>query len=340
MSMTKKVRLRENLVRSVYVCPKTKEPLYEEENGLTRDDGVHYEYVSGWNGTPIPDFLNALELGDAGKKSLDMYNKTVSVQVYRNFLDWLFQTFDEDQSAFRKKLIEQLHLKKGDRVLVTGCGTGDDIPAIIEAIGDGGEVYGQDLSSEMTIAASEYIASAHPTAKVCFSISNANLLPFPDDFFDGAFHFGGINLFDDMRLAINEMDRVVRPGGRVVFGDEGVAPWLKETEFGRIAVTNNSLWNASAPIDLLPANVVDVNLSWVLGNCFYIISFEASAEGPFINMDVPHKGRRGGSMRTRYFGLLEGVSAESKAFVLEDSERMGISIHDWLEQVIRGKQKH
>jgi hypothetical protein len=55
-------------------------------------------------------------------------------------------------------------------------------------------------------------------------------------------------------------------------------------------------------------------------------------------MDIAHKGRRGGSMRTRYFGQLEGVTAESKKFVLEDSERMGISIHDWLEQVIKAKQ--
>lgn len=340
MSTPSKNRSREKVVRSVYVCPRTKQPLYEEENGLTRRDGIHYESVSGWNNISIPDFLNAYELGNAGKKSLDMYNASASVKVYRNFLDWLFQTFNEDQSAFRKNLIEQLNLKKGDRVLVTGCGTGDDIPPIVEAIGNDGEVYAQDLSCEMAIAASEFVISANPIAKVYFSISDANLLPFADDFFDAAFHFGGINLFDNMRLAISEMERVVKPGGRVVFGDEGVAPWLKETEYGRVAITNNSLWNANAPIDLLPRNVVDVNLSWVLGNCFYIISFEVSEGGPFMNMDIPHKGHRGGSMRTRYFGLLEGVTEESKKFVLEDSKRMGISVHDWLEQVIRGKQRH
>lgn len=326
-------------MQSIYVCPKTRQPLYEEENGLTRDDGIYYRLIRGWNNTPIPDFLNAHELGDAGKKSLDMYNKTVSVEVYRNFLNWLFQTFNESESAFRRKLISQLNLKTADKVLVIGCGLGDDISPIIEAIGSAGKVYAQDLSSEMIVAASEYVASVHPAANICFSISNANQLPFADNFFDGAFHFGGINLFDDIRLAISEMDRVVKPGGRVVFGDEGVAPWLKETEYGQVAITNNSLWNAEAPIDLLPGNVVDVCLSWVLGNCFYIISFEVSEVGPFINMDVPHKGRRGGSMRTRYFGRLEGVTEESKKFVLEDSDRRGISVHDWLEQAIRGKQK-
>jgi hypothetical protein len=56
-------------------------------------------------------------------------------------------------------------------------------------------------------------------------------------------------------------------------------------------------------------------------------------------MDVMHTGRRGGSMRTRYFGQLEGVTEESKAFVLEDAQRKGISVHDWLEQVIGEKQQ-
>jgi SAM-dependent methyltransferase len=259
--------------------------------------------------------------------------------MYRNFLNWLFQTFNESESAFRRNLISQLNLKKDDKVLVTGCGLGDDIPPIIEAIGTDGEVFAQDLSSEMTVAASEYVMSAHPLAKIYFSVSNADFLPFADNFFDAAFHFGGINLFDNMTLAISEMERVVKPGGRVLFGDEGVAPWLKEREYGRVAITNNSLWSANAPIDLLPENVVDVKLSWVLGNCFYVISFEVSEKGPFMNMDLPHKGRRGGSMRTRYFGQLEGVTEESKKFVFEDSERMGISVHDWLEQAIRSKQK-
>jgi SAM-dependent methyltransferase len=321
-------------MRSIYVCPQTKEPLSEGEGGLARGDGVRYEFIRGWGDAPIPDFLNAYELGDAGRKSLDMYNQAASVAVYRNFLDWLFETFGESEPDFRRRLVRRLNLKQGDRVLVTGCGLGDDVPPALEAVGDGGEVYAQDLSSEMVVAASAYVLRERPAAGVFFSVSNATLLPFADDFFDGAFHFGGINLFDDVGAAVREMARVVRPGGRVVFGDEGVAPWLRETDYGRAAITNNSLWGASAPVGLLPANALDVSLSWVLGNCFYVIGFEVSEGGPYMNMDVPHKGRRGGTMRTRYFGQLEGVTEESKRFVLEDAGRMGVSVHDWLEQVI------
>jgi hypothetical protein len=70
-----------------------------------------------------------------------------------------------------------------------------------------------------------------------------------------------------------------------------------------------------------------------------VIDFEVSDIGPFMNIDVHHKGLRGGSMRTRYFGQLEGVTEESKKFVLEDAKRRGISVHDWLEQVIRNEKK-
>ena len=93
-----------------------------------------------------------------------------------------------------------------------------------------------------------------------------------------------------------------------MFGDEGVAPWLLDTEFGRVAVANNPLWSARPPIHLLPSYAVNVEISWILGNCFYLISFEVSKNGPYMDLDVPHKGSRGGTMMTRYYGKLEGVS--------------------------------
>lgn len=323
---------------SKYVCPDTRKPLTEIDGGLVRDDGRLYKVIGGWNNTQIPNFvLN--DLGASGEKAIEQYDRASSISRYRNFLDWLFQTFNEDETSFRRRLIKKLHLVNGNRVLITGCGLGDDIPPVLEAIGSAGEVFAQDISSAMIIATSEAIMRGNAASRISFSIGDATRLPFSDNFFDAAFHFGGINLFSDVALSIGEMNRVVKPGGRVVFGDEGVAPWLKRTEYGRMVVTNNPLWAADAPIDLLPANVADVVLSWVLGNCFYVVSFQVSNEMPHMNIDVPHKGARGGSMRTRYFGQIEGVTEDSKRFVLEDAKRLGISVHAWLESVIRERRQ-
>jgi SAM-dependent methyltransferase len=328
-------------MQSIYICPKTKKSLRELDEGLLRDDGAVYPFVIGGNNVSIPNFLAARELGEAAEQSLAMYDQHTSTEMYRNFLNWLFQTFNENESSFRASLIARLNLRKGNKVLITGCGLGDDIQPALDAIGSEGEVYANDLAEQMVVFSSNHFYTTHQPApkNLFFSVCDAKMLPFPNDFFDGAFHFGGINLFEDIKLSIGEMDRVVKPGGRVVFGDEGVAPWLRDTEYGRMAINNNSLWDASAPIELLPGNSMDVHLSWILGNCFYIIDFEVSDNGPLMDIDVPHKGRRGGSMRSRYFGQLEGVTVESKKFVLEEAERQGISVHDWLEQCIRDKRQ-
>lgn len=323
----------------IYACPDTKKPLTEVDGGLAGDDGGRfYKFVRGWNNIQIPNFLSS-DLGESGEKAIEQYDQAASISKYRNFLDWLFQTFDEDEASFRRRLVQKLDLANGSRVLITGCGMGDDIPPILEAIGSDSEVFAQDISTAMIIAASEATLRDNPASRISFSIGDATKLPFGDNFFDAAFHFGGINLFSDVAVAIGEMNRVVKPGGRVVFGDEGVAPWLKGTEYGRMAITNNPLWAADAPIDLLPVNAADVALSWVLGNCFYVVSFQVSNELPHMNIDVPHKGTRGGSMRTRYFGQLEGVTEDSKRFVLEDAKRLGISVHAWLEGAIRERRQ-
>ena len=171
--------------------------------------------------------------------------------------------------------------------------------------------------------------------EIDFSVSSATALPFADDAFDAVFHFGGFNQFGDLAKGAAEMTRVVKQGGRVVFGDEAVAPWLKDTEFRSIVTTNNRLFDAAAPLDLLPECARDVVIRWVIGNCFYVIGFTKGDGTPNIDLDLPHRGWRGGTMRTRYFGQLEGVSLEAKSMAREAAARVGLSVHEWLDRLVR-----
>lgn len=216
---------------------------------------------------------------------------------YRNFLEWLFLTFGEDEAKFRRQLVSHLHMPRGAKVLVTGCGHGDDVPPILEA--GAREVDCIDISENMIRVAKERVSGSN----VRFHIADASELRFADATFDCAFHFGGINVFSDIRSAIHEMARVVKDGGRVVFGDEGVAPWLRSLDYGKMAINNNALWASKEPLEHLPFSATDVALRWILGNCFYLISFTVRRAGPVMNPDVPHKSPRGGTMRTRYEGL-------------------------------------
>ena len=48
----------------------------------------------------------------------------------------------------RRKAVELLHLKKGDRVLDVGCGPGGSLPFLVDAVGPSGEVVGVEISPE------------------------------------------------------------------------------------------------------------------------------------------------------------------------------------------------
>jgi len=323
---------------SQYCHPLTKDNLYLNRDGLVGKNGECYLFLNSQFINKIPVFIDETLLSGGDIISNAMYKKSDSEVIYENFLVWLFKTFNEDAHLFRESLINNLHLKKGDRVLVTGCGLGDDLFSILPKIGNHGEIYAQDLSDLMITATARRLADRNipeiSLSNIYLDVSNASMLPYADGFFDAAFHFGGINLFTDVQGAISEMARVVKAGGKVLFGDEGVAPWLKDKEYGKMVIYNNSLWASSPPISLLPETASNVHLSWVLGNCFYIIDFEVSESLPSIDIDIPHKGIRGGSIRKRYYGAIEGIDPKIKNQISTLANSMGKSSSDWIEMVI------
>jgi ubiquinone/menaquinone biosynthesis C-methylase UbiE len=73
-----------------------------------------------------------------------------------------------------------------------------------------------------------------------YSLSNACYLPFPDNYFDAVYSFGGLGEFSDIKQSLAEMVRVSRVGAKLVVGDESIPTWLRETEFAKILVTTNS----------------------------------------------------------------------------------------------------
>ncbi len=311
-----------------YVCPITHEPLTKSHEGLRTASGSTYPLIEN----NIVDFIAGAPRATVNESVHAMYQSAHAGEIYRNFLDWLFASFGQDEEEFRKQLISRLRLKSGDTVLVTGCGLGEDLFPIAHAIGQSGRLYAQDLSKTMVLHASANFAKQCDILIPEFSVGDALSLPFPTGTFDAVFHFGGINQFGDMTGAISEMARVTRVGGRVTFGDEGVAPWLRTSEYAKVAINNIPLWASPLPLEHLPHQSQDVHCAWVLGNCFYVIDFAVSAQGPTMNIDVPHKGRRGGTARTRYYGQLEGVSPETRSKVVDAAAREGISVHEWLER--------
>lgn len=257
---------------------------------LSCDRGHAFQVAEG-----IPRLVHPSELLPSDAEFQQKYDS--GADEYDRGLRWLFESFRVDPATMRNAMIDLLELRPGARVLETACGTGEDSQYILERIGPNGTLYAQDLSIGMLKVARQKLASG----AVEYVQSNASYLPFPDGAFDAAFHFGGINTFGEVRRALQEMNRVVRVGGKVVVGDEGVAPWLRRRLYGRILVKANPLYRHRPPVDALPENAAETRLQWILGNAFYVIDFRVGGGLPFIDLDLPIPGK-GDSLRSRYYG--------------------------------------
>jgi ubiquinone/menaquinone biosynthesis C-methylase UbiE len=301
--------------------------LTQGPDGLTCPNGHSFDFVPG---TKVPVFASEPE-------GTNEYSKDNASEVHDNALRWVFNTFQTEEKGLRERLIARIGLKKGQRVLITGAGTGNDLPYLVSALSGNGEIYAQDIAKEMLLAGVSLHkdALAYSGVAIHFSVSDATNLPFADGFFDAAYHFGGINLFSNIATGIAEMNRVVTSGGNIVIGDEGLAPWLVGTELGRMLVNNNALYACSAPMAALPATARAVKLSWELSNCFYVVEFQACTEPLPVNIDVPHLGTRGGTIRSRYFGRMEGVDPALRDRVYQEATLRGMSRVAFLESALR-----
>jgi ubiquinone/menaquinone biosynthesis C-methylase UbiE len=327
----------------VYVCPVTRSRLSCE--GAVDEGGEvdHCELVSEFSQRyavrgGVPVFLPEKMLSAAERQTQAAYDASAD-QKYDDAIDWQFRSFYEDEDEVREKMIRLLDLRPDSRVLEIGSGTGRDSFRIARKLGERGEFFVQDLSEQMVLKARDRLDAARDklglNARIECFVSTARVLPFPDGFFDSVFHFGGFNDFSEPKKTLAEMTRVVKTNGRVVFGDESLPPWLSGTEFGEIITTNNPLFRNKVPLDCLPEGARDVTVRWIFGSCFYLIDFRVGDGPPPVDIDLPHKGWRGGSMRTRYYGRLEGVTPEVRKMAIAAARTRGVSVHKWLDDLVR-----
>ena len=323
----------------IYRCPQTREQLTVKVKAGTGDSVTEGELISP-AGYVFPvsrglvDFSSAEKLSPIDLSARDAYDFQAG-DIYDNSLEWLWKAFHEDEMQVRSTMLDCLDIGPGQSILEIGCGTGRDSLLIAKRM-VGGELYLQDISRKMLdICATNLQDLPAEGPQVEISQSVTHRLPFKDAAFDRVFHFGGVNDFSDIAGTFQEIARVVRPGGKVVIGDESLAPWLRNTEFGKVVINNNRLLDANVPLAYLPASAEAVSLRYIIKNTFYFIAFTVGKGPPEVDFDLPHKGRRGGTMRTRYYGQLEGVTPEAKNLALEAAKATGKSVHDWLDALVR-----
>ena len=104
--------------------------------------------------------------------------------------------------------------QKGEYVLDVACGTGVVSRNIASYLGPQGKVVGLDSSPEMLATARSLPSPSGATIQ--WIEGYAQKLPFARATFDIALCQGGLQFISDQQAALQEMHRVLKPGGRIV----------------------------------------------------------------------------------------------------------------------------
>lgn len=106
-------------------------------------------------------------------------------------------------------------LRRGDRVLDLACGTGDLSRAMAKKIGRDGQAVMSDINAEMLFRGRDRMLNEGLTQVEAVQ-ANAEVLPFPDEHFDCVTIGFGLRNVTHKEIALTEMNRVLRPGGRLL----------------------------------------------------------------------------------------------------------------------------
>jgi arsenite methyltransferase len=109
-------------------------------------------------------------------------------------------------------------IKPGQAVLDLGCGAGTDLLIAAQMTGPSGRAIGVDMTPAMLRRAH---ASAAEIGLANVEVHEALIesLPISDASIDVVISNGVIDLVPDKEAVFDEIDRVLRPGGRVQFAD-------------------------------------------------------------------------------------------------------------------------
>jgi SAM-dependent methyltransferase len=132
---------------------------------------------------------------------------------------------------------ERARLQPGETVLDLGSGAGLDAIIASRSVGPTGRVIGVDLNPSMCLKAQAH-AAATGTTMECHE-GRMEEIPLPDGTADVVISNGVINLSFRKRQVVEEIFRVLRPGGRISITDIVSAKQLSQS-----IVNDPKLWAA------------------------------------------------------------------------------------------------
>jgi arsenite methyltransferase len=116
----------------------------------------------------------------------------------------------------RRHVYDALEAAPGERILDAGCGPGFYTAELLDQVGEDGFVVAVDASPQM-LAVAEHRSAGR--ANVSFDEADVTSLPVEDASVDRAVSVQVLEYVIEVDMALAEMLRVLRPGGRAVIWD-------------------------------------------------------------------------------------------------------------------------
>lgn len=166
-----------------------------------------------------------------------------------------------DKGWRRKAVRELVNEHKPLKVLDVACGTGDFTIEIARNVAPGSEVIGIDISDGMMAVGRKKIADVGVNAEL--KVADCENLPYEDNTFHRISVGFGVRNFEHLQLGLNEMYRVLTPGGKLVILELSVPSnsflrWCYKLYFLKVLPAIGGFVSGDrSAYEYLPASVLD-----------------------------------------------------------------------------------
>ena len=128
---------------------------------------------------------------------------------------------------------------------------------------DGTQLKGLEISSDMIALASKNATEYHLSHRVTYYLGDAQQMPFKDGDFDAVFTNGSLHEWANPVAILNEIDRVVKPGGKYLISDlrRDMNPLIKWF-----------LWLTVKPKGMRPGLITSLNAAYTMAEIREILT--------------------------------------------------------------------
>jgi demethylmenaquinone methyltransferase/2-methoxy-6-polyprenyl-1,4-benzoquinol methylase len=165
---------------------------------MSDDKTTHF----GYQEVPVAEKQQRVRaVFDSVATRYDLMNDLMSMGVHR---------------LWKRRTVELAGVRRGQRVLDLAAGTGDLAEKFANIVGPDGEVVMTDINEAMLNEGRARLVNAGVVGNMDYALANAEKLPFADNSFDCVTIGFGLRNVTHKQFALNEMFRVLRPGGRAL----------------------------------------------------------------------------------------------------------------------------